>query len=356
MYMISSVRRPCCLFGTLITILVVLRGPTTRAQELYVLGEMTTPNQTLVHNYSYDGSLSRVDTIPGRGFTGISFDDPDDPRFAFLSRGAPSSTLFRHSLDDGTAELILTGFVSNSIAVNPLQRRIFFGVSSGAILSTNYDGTDVREVYPVPSGVQSITAMAIDPAGGWLYWAASRDIRRMSLAGGPVELIVGPTSPGVRPYFPYDIALDPTGGHLYWSEWDVQQQGEAEVQTSGRIVRSNLDGSDPQVVLQDHGFDDIPGVPEIGINPKAIAIDPVAGILFAYDYQNGHLVKYCLDGSCYDDDFEMPNLSYNPIDMAVIPAVPEPSTLVLAGTAVIAIFGAGQVRRIRLRKRACSRK
>lgn len=319
------------------------------AQQLYVLGEMTTPSQTLVHDYSYDGVLRRVGTIPGRFFTGIALDDPSKPRNAFLSRGAPTSTLHRHSFDDGATTLILTGYVANSIVVNPVEERFYFGISSGAILSASYDGADLREVYPAPSGVQSITAMAVDTAGGWLYWAASRDIRRMPLTGGPVELIVGPTSPGVRPYLPYDIALDLVHGQLYWSEWDVPQQGEVELQTSGRIMRSNLDGSGPKVVVQDYGFDDIPGVPEIGLNPKSFAIDPVAGVLFAYDYQNGHLVKYCLDGSCFDEDFEGPNLSYDPVDMAVIPAVPEPSTFALAGVGVL-LLAAARLRQNRIRR------
>ena len=329
-------------FVTALSYLIALVGMTVfhashplHAQQLYVLGEMTTPSQTLVHNYSYDGVLNRVETIPGRFFTGIALDDPRDPRHAFLSRGAPTSTLHRQLLDGGATTLILTGFVSNSIAVNPHEERVYFGVSSGAILSADFDGLDVREVYPPPSGVQNITAMAIDPTGGWLYWAASRDIRRMPLTGGPVELIVGPTSPGVRPYLPYDIALDLVQGQLYWSEWDVLQQGEIEEQTSGRIMRSNLDGSNPQVVVQDPRYDDIPGVPEIGINPKSFTIDPLAGILFAYDDQDGHLVKFCLDGSCFDENFEGPNLSYDPIDMAVIPAVPEPSTLALTGVGAV---------------------
>jgi hypothetical protein len=239
------------------------------------------------------------------------------------------------NLLDGVTRQVLSGYSPNSITADPLQERIYFGVSSGAIHSLNYDGTDVREEYPVPSGVQSITAMAVDPAGGWLYWAASRAVRRMPLDGGPVEVIVGPAPFGPEePYVAWDIALDPINNQLYWSEWDILQQGEIEEDTSGRIMRSNLDGSNPQVVVQDYRFDDIPRVPEIGINPKAFAIDPVAGILFADNVQDGTLVKFCLDGSCYDDDFAR-GIGIEATDMAVIPAIPEPSTLALAGVGAV---------------------
>lgn len=317
----------------------------TRGQSLLVLGDRSGPNQPFVLRYTADGEVDTTYLLEGfGGYRAFALDRSTLPSSIFIASGPLS--MVRMNLDGGTLEQVLPGYAPNSIATDPLQERLYFGVSSGAIYSASYDGTDLREVYPVPAGVQNITAMAIDPYDGWLYWAASRDIRRVPLAGGPVELIVGPTSPGVRPYLPYDIALDLVHDRLYWSEWDVIQQGEIPEDTSGRIMRSNLDGSNPQVVVQDVRYDDIPGVPEIGINPKSFAIDAVAGILVAYDDQGGHLVKYCLDGSCYDEDFEGPNLSYDPIDMAVIPAIPEPSTLALAGVGA-AMLAAWRVRRRR---------
>lgn len=293
-----------------------------------------------MQQYSYSGQEIEMHVLGAvSGYRAIAAEGLRGPRTLYIAGGTALSSLERITLEDGAVAVLLTGYNANAVASDPINARIYFGVSSGAIFSSTYDGTDVREVYPVPSGVQSITAMAIDPNGGWLYWAASRAVRRMPLGGGPVEVIVGPYPPGPeQPYVAWDIALDLVHDQLYWSEWDILQQGEAPFQTSGRIVRSNLDGSNPQVAVQDYRYDDIPGVPEIGINPKSFAIDPVAGILFAYDDQNGHLVKYCLDGSCYDDDFEGPNLSYDPIDMAVIPAIPEPSTAALAVVGVAAML------------------
>jgi hypothetical protein len=295
------------------------------AQQLYVIGRSGTLAD--IKAVSYDGQLTSSFDLPGAGYQTVAFDDPIRPQFAFVpNRGLPS--LRRISLVDGAIMEVTTDQTPSEIATDHIHQRIYYSFGPGAIQSARYDGTDPR-VETTSSGATK--AISVDPYGGWFYWSFGRSILRKPIAGGATETIHGPVLFGNRPF---DIQLDLVHGALYWSEWEPIEQGQIPESGAGRIMRSNLDGSNPHVVLQDVSFDDIPGVPEIEINPMSFAIDPVAGILFADNVQDGTLVKFCLDGSCYDDDFAR-GIGIEAADMAVIPAIPEPSTLALAGVGVV---------------------
>ena len=108
------------------------------------------------------------------------------------------------------------------------------GDSTGRIRRANLDGTNVqlvKELKSVPHGI------ALDAAGRKLYWTASSGkIKRANLNGSGSENVV----PGGLER-PKGLALDVSGGKVYWTEM------------SGRIRRANLDGSNVEAVATDSG-------------------------------------------------------------------------------------------------------
>ena len=104
------------------------------------------------------------------------------------------------------------------------------GDSTGRIRRANLDGTNVqlvKELKSVPHGI------ALDAAGRKLYWTASSGkIKRANLNGSGSENVV----PGGLES-PKGLALDVSGGKVYWTEM------------SGGIRRANLDGSNIEGVV-----------------------------------------------------------------------------------------------------------
>ena len=124
----------------------------------------------------------------------------------------------------------------------------------------------------VPS-VENATSLAVDVAGGKLYWTEKTSekigrIRRANLKGNPnVQLIKELTS------VPLNIALDAAAGTLYLTN------------TRGRIQRLNIDGSDFRPNL-------IAGLEA----PKEIALDVAGGKVY-WTEMAGSIRRASLDGS-----------------------------------------------------------
>jgi sugar lactone lactonase YvrE len=81
----------------------------------------------------------------------------------------------------------------------------------------------------VTSGLSTPEFIALDVAGGWMYWTddGTGKIQRAALDGSGVEDLV---TSGVSS--PLGIALDVAGGWMYWTDGDT-----------GKIQRAALDGS-----------------------------------------------------------------------------------------------------------------
>ena len=116
------------------------------------------------------------------------------------------------------------------------------------IQRANLDGSNVQDLVPAGSGRP--VGIALDLAGGKMYWT-DRDkadetdptgrssIQRANLDGSNVEtLVLGGNS--VKEY----IALDISGGKMYWSEWIHPAIG-----ADSRIRRANLDGSNIEDIV-----------------------------------------------------------------------------------------------------------
>jgi len=116
------------------------------------------------------------------------------------------------------------------------------------------------------SGLGSLRGIAVDGAGGWLYWTSSNQdiatINRAHLDGTNMQVLF--SLPG---YNPRQCALDLAAGKLYWADlW------------FDAWIRCNLDGTVGQYLP-------LPA----GSKPYGIAIDPVRHTLWWSQYGTGEL-------------------------------------------------------------------
>ena len=95
----------------------------------------------------------------------------------------------------------------------------------GKIQCANLDGSNVTDIATEVDGLSDI---ALDIAGGKIYWVASSAIQCADLDGANVQDIV--TGVDGMDY----IALDVVGGKIYWTRW-----GDSYT----KIQRADLDGS-----------------------------------------------------------------------------------------------------------------
>ena len=183
----------------------------------------------------------------------------------------------------------------------------------GTLNSANLDGSDVRQLRDLFGAPLNVT---IDAAGGKLYWMDTLGrIQRSNLDGSGIENVVrGLTTPG-------GIAI--ANGRVYWTE------------ASGRVRRANLDGSNIQDLPagpgapmnmavskstlywtvktgEDRGeirFANLSGTPNVATYaefnqdfPIGIAVDPVAEKLY-WTTSGGKIGRGSIDESSFQPNF-----------------------------------------------------
>ena len=134
-------------------------------------------------------------------------------------------------------------------------------------------GAEVENLVP---SVRNATGLAMDVAGSKLYWTertsdSTGRIRRANLDGTNVQLVKELKS------VPHGIALDAAGRKLYWTA------------SSGKIKRANLNGSGSENV--------VPGGLE---SPKGLALDVSGGKVY-WTEMSGRIRRANLDGSNVED-------------------------------------------------------
>ena len=144
-------------------------------------------------------------------------------------------------------------------------------------------GAEVENLVP---SVRNATGLAIDVAGGKLYWTertsdSTGRIRRASLDGRNVQLVKNLTS------VPHGIALDAANGKIYVTNaW-------------GKIQRLNVDGSNFQPNL----ITDLE-------SPKGLTLDVSGGKVY-WTEMSGRIRRANLDGSNIEDLPAGPGTSMN---------------------------------------------
>ena len=140
------------------------------------------------------------------------------------------------------------------------------------IQRSNLDGSSVEDL--VTSGLSSPRGIALDVAGGKMYWTDWDKIQRSNLDGSDVEDL-GTTGLVLQD----GIALDVAGGKMYWTDWGTD-----------KIQRSNLDGSDVEDLVT------------TGLEyPGGIALDVAGGKMYWTDWGTEKIQRSNLDGSSVED-------------------------------------------------------
>ena len=128
-----------------------------------------------------------------------------------------------------------------------MSGRIFFlDLGAGRVLSARPDGSDLTAL--VSTGRTLPDGLVVDAARGHLYWTNMGNpkkndgsIVRSDLDGGNVTVIV----PAGATFTPKQLQLDARNGKLYWSDREGM-----------RVMRSNLDGSRIETLVQSGESDD----------------------------------------------------------------------------------------------------
>src|SRR6516162_9653831 len=151
--------------------------------------------------------------------------------------------------------------------VKPIRGRLFFlDLSAGRVFSSNPDGSDLKVI--VSEGRKLPDGIVVDVAAGHIYWtnmgnpsANDGAIDRADLDGRNITNIVPPGGT----FTPKQLQVDRKNRKLYWSDREGM-----------RVMRSNLDGSNIETLVDTSNGDARPGTDQkkwcVGI-----AVDPDRG-------------------------------------------------------------------------------
>ena len=136
--------------------------------------------------------------------------------------------------NNGSLAVKITVVAKTEVLIPAAQRPPLYWINNQAGTLHRLIGAKAENLL---RGVRNITSLAVDMAGGKLYWAEGINsrtgrIRVANLNGSNVKLVKDLTS------VPLDIAVDTAGGKLYL------------VNAWGKVQRMNLDGS--QLPTQSH--------------------------------------------------------------------------------------------------------
>jgi DNA-binding beta-propeller fold protein YncE len=128
-------------------------------------------------------------------------------------------------------------------------RLYFLDLAAGRVLSSNPDGSNVQTI--VSEGRKLPDGIVVDISAGHIYWTNMGNpsvndgsIDRADIDGGNITNIV----PAGRTFTPKQLQLDKNHGKLYWSDREGM-----------RVMRSNLDGSKIEVLIDTSEGDARPG-------------------------------------------------------------------------------------------------
>src|SRR6266702_3565558 len=135
------------------------------------------------------------------------------------------------------------------VAAKTVGRLYFLDLAAGRVFSSNPDGSDLKSI--VNEGRRLPDGIVVDVAGGHIYWtnmgnpkANDGTIDRADLDGTNVTNVVPPGAT----WTPKQLQLDAKNRKLYWSDREGM-----------RVMRSNLDGSKIETLVDTSGGDPRPG-------------------------------------------------------------------------------------------------
>ena len=158
-------------------------------------------------------------------------------------------------------------YVNSPIMIVPERERDIYWVEDEKIRQVSHASTHVQDFV---TGVRRQTSIALDVAGGKIYWT-NRGIQRANLDGTHVENLVSGVSPD-------SIDLDVSGSKIYWTNWQ-----------ENRIQRANLDGTHVETLITELEW------------PKGIALDVARGKMYWTDWEEGKIQRANFDGTDIED-------------------------------------------------------
>ncbi len=196
--------------------------------------------------------------------------------------GGSPRRIQRANLDGSDVQDVVSLYVHSvrSIALDLLHRKIYwiddwqfqgFPID-GVFRADMHDGANAEDVLPY-EGEPGLQAIALDPEAGYLYWVFSASYFQGILRGpldrfAPEQLI---TEGLVNPS---GLALDLVGGKVYWADMGLR-----------RISRANLDGSEPEPLLEHNG------------NVWNVALDVRRAKVYWTDERHNAIYRANFDGS-----------------------------------------------------------
>ncbi|NOT02200.1 MAG: PQQ-binding-like beta-propeller repeat protein [Phycisphaerales bacterium] len=176
------------------------------------------------------------------------------------------------ALSDGSGmqEIVSGGNGTIGLAIDVAGGRVYWSEDLGdEIRRANLDGTDSTVLIELPAQTRP-QGIALDLAGGRIYWAAygTPAIQSANLDGTGVQTLVelGP------PSAPVGVALDTENGVVYWSD-----------SLRGTIQRADLDGNNVQDVVTG------------AAGPYYIAVDGLEQVVYWASFDAGWIDRARID-------------------------------------------------------------
>ena len=185
----------------------------------------------------------------------------------------PEGNSIRRIGTDGNnlVTVIPTGGGARGLDVDFAAGKVYWtDVDNSAIRVANLDGTDQQDIFP--SGLAFPSALRLDAAANRMYWG-EQDV---SLSTTPLGLLAPQLL--AETVFNRGLAIDSAGGKIYWTT--------SITQSSGRILRSNLDGGEQEVVHFENSS-----------KPGNLALDVAAGKIYWSDPIARKIRRANLDGT-----------------------------------------------------------
>jgi DNA-binding beta-propeller fold protein YncE len=187
--------------------------------------------------------------------------------------------IMRANLDGSSVEVLLEGLPSPyGLALDLAGQRVFWTNQLGnpRVQSATLGGKEVRDL--VPGKAQFMMGIAVDAVNEALYWMDGYyggSVVRAFLDGGSPKPIA--TTVGIAT----GVAVDPAGGKIYWTEYGNGPHDDA-------VRRANLDGSNVETLFDaTHGLQ----------TPERITVDSWAGKIYWADLHAGRVLRSNLDGT-----------------------------------------------------------
>ncbi len=214
------------------TAALILPAATARAEGLLYFAEVFYPTFSDGHIWKVDthgAGLQMIDNAAG-GLRGIALNP--EAEYLYWTDVEWDAIMRIHLPTSHVDVLPITGLsFPNGVAVLPSANLLCWGdATTGVIGAAQLDGTGAHTLITTPFHC----GIAFDRLHGKIYWstsltASTGEIRRANLNGSNVEVVV------VGYGKPARIALDPAGGQIYWTDYYLDA-----------VARANLDGTSVQ--------------------------------------------------------------------------------------------------------------